>query len=328
MRWHPGGEPGRLFHTHAVYTESTAVKLVLKMLAICPPLTAWVMFVVLHRIHNYRADRITQNVGTFLPEISDLRSFVRNFHAEWAAYIAETCVLFAGTTPEQVKNAVTFTNPALLHDHFAAGHKVLLVSAHTAHTDWVWQGVCLEFAGRDLAVIGARLPSGPIDAMAQKSRTRYGGRTVCSDAVGGQLLSAPQRPDLIFAVGDFKPKSEANPKRDLLPFLNHQSYMYSSLPKLGRLMGVHLVYLDMQRSALGRFQVTFAELSPPPAPGDLQQVQDAYISQVENSVRTKPHAWWFWPKLLPDRTEQNSIPDQSTDPDEKAQRKITWNIDA
>lgn len=270
----------------------------LRILAFFPRASRWMLYFYLHYIKNYRAKRITGNARIYLPELKDYDALLKDFHWQWASYLAETAVLLKGTTRKQVQEAVTFTNPELMHDHFAAGHKVVLCSAHTAATDWVAQALCIEFEGRDIRGIGHKLDTEAHDRIVERERARYGGSTIWSHEVGKTLIGKRERPDLLFLVGDVKLKKESIPEKDLLPFLGHKIYMYSTTPKLARVIGAHMVYVDIRRTAFCHTQATFVDLSPPPEAKDLKKVQDAYVREMEKSIRSNPGGWWFWNKVL------------------------------
>lgn len=271
--------------------------ILVKLFSLFPLVTHRAIYFYLHYIKNYRAQRLTAHAKIYLPELTDHKAFIKDFHWQWASYIAEMCVLLTGTTRKQVEDAITFTNPELLHEHLAAGHKVVLCSTHSAATDWVWQGVTIEFGSYDIRVVGHSLGD-EYNQRLGEARTRYGGGTVFSHEVGKLLLGNKAKPDVLMLVGDFKLKQESNTEKDLMPFLGHKMYMYTATPKLARLMGAHVVYGEMRRTAPFRTEVTLVDLSPPPKSSELDDVQDRYVREVEKSIRRNPGGWWFWNKEL------------------------------
>lgn len=274
------------------------MKLIFKTIALVPRFSAWVIYFILHHIAHHRSNLIAKNIGAFMPEIADQQRFVRDFHREWARNLTEYCVIFAGTTERQVKKCVKFNNAELVHAHLAAGHQVMLVIGHTFNTDWNWQSSGLEFGGDKLYVIGAPQDEGALDEWARQTRDRFGGTVILPTEVGKKLLSGEHRPGVLIFTGDLKPPEDALHQGEITRFLGAQTYMFTSLPYLAHRLGMHIVYQDMQRVGLCRFEVTFTDISPPPLLQDSARIQRAYVAHIENSVRANPVAWWFWSKQI------------------------------
>lgn len=239
-----------------------------------------------------RCEKFTRNIKEYLPGRSDYAElcetnlwhkslyFVEEVHLRWIA-------------PRRIEEGCELVNPDLLDAHVAVGHKVLLTSAHQGNLDWVWLALSLRYPKADMAIVGRRFSSRWLDRHLSAMRGRFGKRQILDHVFGRQMLRRQATPDILCLVTDLWPVG-TNISVAPTDFLAGQVVFYDSLPRVAARFGMHIVYGRVERLGYGRFRVRFLDLGPPPAAGEIEAVQAAYVRAVEQSIREDPASWLFW----------------------------------
>ena len=95
---------------------------------------------------------------------------------------------------------------------------------------------------------------------------------------------------LIWLLSDQRPPKNAG---YWTKFLNQETAFFLGAGKIVKKLGLSLVFMDIQRTGRGRYEVAFDLLVEPKTDLDIYQITELHIRKLEEVINKKPD-YWLW----------------------------------
>lgn len=243
------------------------------------------------RMAGYRKTVIRTNLRKSFPEKSDsaIRVITRQFYRNLADVIVET-IKSLHIRAEELKRRVAVKNLEVLTDYLNNGQPVLVMTAHQANWEWLQLVHAILLNGAADAVYKP-LHNQFFNQLMLAIRTRFGSYPLPSPQISRELVKRKSVVRVVAMVADQSPSPEA---AYWTTFLNQDTPFFTGAAKIARRTNYPVLYVHMQRTRRGYYEVWFTELYKQPGLlTDEQQITERYAREVERAIRERP-AEWLW----------------------------------
>lgn len=250
---------------------------------------AFLLFLFLRYLLNYRRATIDQNMANSFPEYTpeEIRKTSRKYHLHLAQIILESLSrrnLNRAKTPgimiEKPKTEPLFPGES---------QGMIVLAGHTANWEWyttairelgfevypVYKPQSSSFA--DDIMLWLRSSEG-IHPIPMKKTLRLVKKSISRDAKFAILLVSDQTP----AEGDIN---------FWHPFLNQLTPWFTGGEKLALRFHLPVVYLHTEKLAFGQYRFRFDPIQAAEEPSTPVRITIQYIENLENNIKEQPHAW-------------------------------------
>lgn len=270
-----------------------------------------VVFVLLYYVIRYRRKIVRRNLTTSFPEkdAKELRRIERRFYLWLCDYFVETLKLLT-ISGRNLLRRIEFRGVEQMEQVFAEGRNCAAILGH--HCNWEWLSATgLAFNPEHNAVMGLiyhPLYSDAFDRLFIALRSAHGGTCVPKKDILRHLvtLRREQRHYLFGYIADQTPKWENI--HLWLPFLNHDTPVFTGAERIMRKMDDAVFYVDMHRPRRGHYVCTFRLLSSHAAheQDDENAITARFFAMLEESIRRQPHTYlWTHNRWKRTREEYN-----------------------
>lgn len=253
-------------------------------------LVAWLA----HSVVRYRRKVCRDNIRTSFPDMTDKKvdEVVRGFYSFLADYFIET-VKLGSMNAKEMKRRMVFENIGEVNDDLRAGHNVSIFLGHFCNWEWVSSmPLWLDLAtGAVPCQIYHPLSNVAADEVFGKIRTRFGATNLpmATSAKTLMEMSAKGIPTITGYIADQTPTRRSI--HHWIPFLNHDTPVFTGAEKISRKIHAAAYYLDMRRPNRGEYIGRFVKISSDVAQEPADKVTDEYFRMLEQSIRLQPPLW-------------------------------------
>lgn len=245
---------------------------------------------------RYRIKVCTDNISSSFPEMTpaEVKKTVRGFYQFLADYFFETLKL--GTmSAEEMRERMRFENIEELNDDLRSGRNVSIFLGHFCNWEWVsTMPLWLDLStGAVPCQIYHPLSNVAADLVFGKLRTRFGATNLPMSTSAKTLLEMQAKgvPSVTGYIADQTPTRRSI--HHWLPFLNHDTPVFTGGEKISRKLHATAYYLDMTRTGRGRYVGKFVKISDDVASEAPNAVTERYFAMLEESIRRQP-SLWLW----------------------------------
>ena len=254
------------------------------------------IFLLVYYIVRYRRRIVWKNLTTSFPEKSEaeLRKTERQFYHWFCDYIFETFKLLSISDKDLLKH-IEFRGVDELEKCFDRGQNCAAILGH--YCNWEWLSASgLAFHRYPDAVMGLiyhPLRSDPMDWLFIDLRSAHGGVCIPKKDILRHLVKYRQenRHSLFGYISDQTPKWENI--HLWLPFLNHDTPVFSGGERIMRKMDDAVFYVEMNRPKRGQYTCTFRLLSPHAAQEPENNITTRFFQLLETTIQEQP-AYYLW----------------------------------
>ncbi len=249
-----------------------------------------------HRVVKYRIKVCRENIRTSFPEMSEqeVEATVKGFYHFLADYFIET-VKLGSMNADEMRRRMKFENIEEVNDDLRAGHNVSIFLGHFCN--WEWVSTMPLWLDLSTGVIPCQiyhpLSNVAADEVFGAIRTRFGATNLPMATSAKTLLdmSAKKIPSITGYIADQTPTRRAI--HHWIPFLNHDTPVFTGAEKISRKIHAAAYYLDMRRPKRNEYIGRFVKISPDTAAEPENKVTDTYFQMLEASIRQSP-PFWLW----------------------------------
>lgn len=250
---------------------------------------------MLYYVARYRRKIVRRNLATAFPEKTDgeIRRIEKGFYRWFCDYFVETVKLLTISDGE-LRRRFIIRNAGEVERCFAEGHDVGAILGH--YCNWEWLS-CVGMAlpeRRRVGLVYHPLRNKTFDRLFRDMRsTRPSGLTVPKQDILRALLTL-RREDTrsIFGyIADQGPKWTSI--HLWLPFLNHDTPVFTGAERIMRKMHDAVFYVDMSRPRRGQYVCTFRKIADDAATLPEHEVTRRFFSMLEQSIRRDPR-YYLW----------------------------------
>ena len=259
-------------------------------------LLADTVYLIVYRVVGYRKKVVRRNLTSSFPEktADEIKRIERGFYHFLCDYFVETLKLLS-ITPKKMLRHIEFRGLDEMERCFDEGQHCAAILGH--YCNWEYLSTTgLGFQRHPEAVAGLiyhPLYNKVFNRLFIDLRQHLGGVCVPKKDILRYLYTYKheQRMTLFGYIADQTPKWENI--HLWLPFLNHDTPVFTNGEKIMRKMNNAVFYVDMERSQRGKYIATFRLITR--TPNDLEEhaITRRFFQMLEQTIRRDPR-YYLW----------------------------------
>jgi KDO2-lipid IV(A) lauroyltransferase len=254
------------------------------------------LFLIVYYVIKYRRSIVWKNLSSSFPEKSktELQTIERQFYHWLCDYFTETIKLL-NISDENLLKHITFRGVEQLEDCFDKGQDCAAILGHYCNWEWL-SATSLAFCRHKDAVMGLiyhPLRNDPMDWLFIKLRSAHGGVCIKKKHILRYLVEykSLNRRSLFGYISDQTPKWDNI--HLWLPFLNHDTPVFTGGERIMRKMDNAVFYVEMERPCRGQYLCTFKLLSPHASQEPESNITRRFFAMLEETIRREP-SYYLW----------------------------------
>ena len=247
-----------------------------------------------HSVVRYRIGVCRDNIRTSFPDMSDreVDKTVKDFYKFLADYFIET-VKLGSMSRDEIMRRMEFENIEEVNADLRAGHNVSIFLGHFCNWEWVssmplWLDLT---TGVIPCQIYHPLSNEAADEVFGTIRSRFGATNLpmATSAKTLMEMSAKGMLSITGYIADQTPSWRSI--HHWIPFLNHDTPVFTGAEKISRKIHAAAYYLDMRRPERNKYICRFIKLSSDISSESVNKVTETYFGMLENSIKRQPPLW-------------------------------------
>lgn len=247
-----------------------------------------------HRVVKYRVGICHDNIRSAFPEMTDqeVDATVKGFYSFLADYFIET-VKLGSMDAEEMKRRMRFENIEEVNADLRAGHNVSIYLGHFCNWEWVSSmPLWLDLStGVVPCQIYHPLSNVAADEVFGSIRSRFGATNLPMASSARTLIEMTAKgiPTITGYIADQTPPG--NSLHHWIPFLHHDTAVFTGAEKISRKIHAAVYYIDMRRPERNRYVGRFVKISVDAAGEDKNKLTETYFSMLARSIKREPPLW-------------------------------------
>ena len=254
------------------------------------------LYLLVYYLIRYRRVIVRKNLISSFPEKSkaELRSIERGFYHWFCDYIFETFKLLS-ISDEKLLRHIEFVGVETMEKVFDEGRDCAAILGHYCNWEWL-SATGLAFKRYPDAVMGLiyhPLRSDPPDWLSVDIRSAHKGVCINKRHVLRHLVEYKKagRRSLFGYISDQTPKWDSI--HLWLPFLNHDTPVFTGGERIMRKMDDAVFYVEMSRPKRGQYICEFKLLSQHAAKEPEHEITRRFFTMLEETIRQQP-SFYLW----------------------------------
>ncbi len=246
---------------------------------------------MLYYFLRYRRDVSFENIRNSFPDIN--KKEVLKIQKQAYRNICDSffeLIKSYDISGEELQSRVTIRNIEAIKSVLNKNQSVLLLSAHTAPTEWIAQTLHLHL---DSTVDPVYKPahSSSVDRFVFAVRSRYDATPIPYKKLAKDIIKRKMVNRCVAMLADLAPRRRE--QTITLKFLNQPTRFFLSIERIARLANTPVFFIGIKRTAKGYYEATVHKLCE--QPGQLQddELIRQYARHVEDVIKQSP-ADWLW----------------------------------
>ena len=253
-------------------------------------------FLLIYYLVRYRRKVVWKNLSSSFPEKSEaeLRQISRQFYHWLCDYFVETVKLLS-ISNERLLRRIEFRGVEELEKCFDHGQDCAAILGHYCNWEWL-SATGLAFRRHPEAVMGLiyhPLYNDAFDRLFIDIRKAHGGNCIPKQDILRHLITLRRdnRRSLFGYISDQAPRWHNI--HLWLPFLNHDTPVFTGGERIMRKMDNAVFYVEMERPRRGQYICTFRMVSPHAAQEPDDEVTRRFFQMLEETIHRAP-AYYLW----------------------------------
>lgn len=243
---------------------------------------------------KYRRKVCLSNLSSSFPDKSqeEIERIAKDFYRFLADYFVET-VKLGSMSADEMRRRMRFENMEEVNEDIRAGRSVSLMLGHYCNWEWV-SSLPLWLDPKAVPCqIYHPLSNVAADEVFGRIRSRFGANNLPMATSAKTLLemAASGRTSVTGYIADQTPRRVAI--HHWLPFLNHDTAVFTGAERIARRLNTPVYYIDMRREARGEYVGRFVKISADASAEAPNAVTERYFALLEESIRRQP-SLWLW----------------------------------
>lgn len=248
-------------------------------------------YLIMYHIVGYRKKVVRKNLSSSFPEKTsqELKEIERGFYHWLCDYFVETLKLLT-VSDETLLKHIEFRNAEQIEEYYDKGQTCAAILGH--YCNWeLLSATGLAFKRHKEAVCGLiyhPLRSKIFDMLFKNIRQSKGGVCIPKQEILRYLVryKREKRMWLFGYISDQSPKYLNI--HCWLPFLNHDTPVFTGGEKIMKKMNDAVFYVDMQRPERGKYICTFRLITDKPAEMQENEITKIFFEMLENTIKRDP----------------------------------------
>lgn len=251
-------------------------------------------YAIFYYVLRYRRQTVRSNLTSSFPEKSptEIKVIEKRFYHWLADYFFEAVKLLTISRAE-LERRFTITNSEVIEACFQEGQDVGTILGHYCNWEWLsCVGIGLP-EQRKVGLVYKPLRNAAFDQVFRDIRSCIGGVPVPKNDILRALLSF--RRDNIRSI--FGYISDQGPKWEnihlWLPFLHHDTGVFTGAERIMRKMGNAVFYVEMGRPKRGYYTCTYHLITKDPNSLPEHEITRRFFQMLEATIRRQPE-YYLW----------------------------------
>ena len=252
-------------------------------------------YIIMYYVVGYRRDVVRKNLTTSFPEKteSEIKGIERKFYHWLCDYFVETIKLLS-ISDKQLRRRLKVVGAEQIEGHFKAGQDCAALLGH--YCNWEWLS-CVGIAfpeGRKMGLVYKPLRSKSMDKLFRSIRSSQpSGIVVPKNDILRELVKL-RRDGVRSLFGYIADQGPRYINTHLwLPFLNHDTGVFTGSERIIRKMNNAVYYAEMERPRRGYYTVTFHLLTYDPKSMPENELTSRFFVLLEQTIRRHPE-YYLW----------------------------------
>jgi KDO2-lipid IV(A) lauroyltransferase len=251
-------------------------------------------YVLVYHVARYRRSIVHENLSTAFPEKSseEILKIEHEFFHWLCDYFVEAIKLLS-ISEKELRRHFTITNSEEIEACFRSGQNVAAILGHYCNWEWLSTvGIDLP-KERKMGLIYKPLSSDIFDYLFIRLRSHLGGVPVPKNDILRYLVKYRKEGIMNFFgyISDQAPKWE-----DIhlwLPFLNHDTPVFTGAERIMRKMNNAVYYVEMSRPKRGQYVCTYHLITKSPSSLPEHEITRRFFAMLEATIRRNP-SYYLW----------------------------------
>ena len=251
-------------------------------------------YLIMYHIVGYRKKVVRKNLSSSFPEKTpqELKEIEHGFYHWLCDYFVETLKLLT-VSDEALLKHIEFRNAEQIEEYYDKGQTCAAILGH--YCNWeLLSATGLAFKRHKEAVCGLiyhPLRSKIFDMLFKDIRQSKGGVCIPKQDILRYLVryKREKRMWLFGYISDQSPKYLNI--HCWLPFLNHDTPVFTGGEKIMKKMNDAVFYVDMQRPERGKYICTFRLITDKPAEMQENEITTHFFKMLENTIKRDPRLY-------------------------------------
>lgn len=256
-----------------------------------------VLYVLVAHVLRYRHRVVWKNLSEAYPDKSraELKRLQRRFYRHLCDIVAET-VKYTTISRRNIMRRMTFKGTEQVAEVLGSGQSVALLLGHYGNWEWVTSFALWMPPTEREVVLGQLyhpLENKVFDRLVLKMRNRMGPVCISKNDTLRWLLEARQQGQVTMVgyINDQVPKWQNI--HHWLPFLNHDTPVFTGIERITRSMNQAVVYLDVRCPRRGYYECEFQLITREPKTMGEFELTDIYFQRMQQTINRAPQ-YWLW----------------------------------
>ena len=247
-------------------------------------------FFIVYYIVRYRRVIVYKNLTESFPNKSNeeikhiKKKFYRNL-SDLQFEVIKSCKM----TKDQLNERVVFKNQEVFDELYEKQMNVIVALGHCGNWEWTGNKIALFLKHEGAAIYKPLLDSFFNDYMISLRQKHKGTLMINYKKTLRTLLSLRDQLYSVFMLADQSPaRTEIN---YWASFLGRETPFYMGMEKIARALNYAVIYLDIQRSKRGFYEIEIKLISWEGKKTEPLVIMNKYIKYLEDSIRSHPDNW-------------------------------------
>lgn len=251
------------------------------------------IYVILCYVLRYRREVVEKNIRNSFPMKSEreIRDIRKGFYRHLADCIVETVKLL-DVSDAEMRKRVEVNNAELIERMAEDGKSIILYLGHYGNWEWVQEISCRYSRPKVSAEIYRHAKNKVFNQLISRIRSRYSTVQIIQKKAVRTLLGFNRTGTqcMVGFISDQRPNSTN--LNHWLTFLNQDTPVAVGGEEIGRHIGAHYAYLDIEKKSRGHYCLTFKEIKPDADATDYP-ITASFFRMFEQTIQRNP-SYWLW----------------------------------
>lgn len=249
-------------------------------------------YLLIYYVLKYRRGIVRQNLVSSFPEktSSEIVNIEKQFYRWFADYFLESIKLLS-ISRKQLAKRLTIINADLIENDFKEGTHVAAILGHYCNWEWLSAVTIGLPNNRVVALVYKPIKNKMINHLFYCLRSSQGGVPVAKNDILRALVKykKQQTMTLFGYIADQSPRWQNI--HLWLPFLHHQTPVFTGSERIMRKMNNAVYYAEMSRPKRGYYTCTFRLITKEPNSLPENDITRRFFEMLEVSIKAQPHLY-------------------------------------
>ena len=249
-------------------------------------------YLLIYYVLKYRRGIVRQNLVSSFPEKtnSEIVNIEKQFYRWFADYFLESIKLLS-ISRKQLAKRLTIINADLIENDFKEGTHVAAILGHYCNWEWLSAVTIGLPQNRVVALVYKPIKNKIINHLFYCLRSSQGGVPVAKNDILRALIKykKQQTMTLFGYIADQSPRWQNI--HLWLPFLHHQTPVFTGSERIMRKMNNTVYYAEMSRPKRGYYTCTFRLITKEPNSLPENDITRRFFEMLEVSIKAQPHLY-------------------------------------